>query len=58
LLKPMAANETLAKRSFFIVLPQDAVTDAFRRSHDSVNLRNDLSLGAGEKSIRFAPRFN
>jgi hypothetical protein len=49
LLKPMAASETPAKKSFFIILPQAAVTDAFRRSHDSVNLRNYLCVGGRRK---------
>jgi hypothetical protein len=44
--KPIAASETLAKRILFIVVPQTAVTDAFRRSRYSVNLRKHLCAGA------------
>ena len=41
----IAASEAPAKRSFFIVLPQVAVTDTFAFGR-SVNLRNDHSLGS------------
>jgi hypothetical protein len=43
---PIVANETPAKRSFFIVLPQAVATDAFRRSHGLFTLRIIFRWGA------------
>ena len=46
LIIPIVANETPARRSFFIVLPQAVVIDAFRRSHGLFTLRIIFRWGA------------
>jgi hypothetical protein len=58
LIMPIVIKETPAKRSFFIVLPQAVVTDAFRRSHGFIHPENYLSFWGQKKSIRFSASFH